>query len=97
MMSRARATDPKTSHDAGDAVSDITETKAYILRVLGKKARNDSELLECYRAYRRAPIASDSGIRSRRSELVKAGKVIDTGQRVVLRSGRLSIVWGIPA
>ena len=94
-MSKARATDPQTSHDAGDSVSDITETQSYILRVLSKKPRNDSELIAAYRNFKRAPMASESGIRSRRSELVKLGSVTDTGERVVLPSGRRSIVWGL--
>lgn len=94
-MSRARATDPQTSHDAGDAVKDMTETQAYIIRVLEKKPRNDSQLIAAYRNFKRAPMASDSGIRSRRAELVKSGLVSDTGARVVLASGRRSIVWGL--
>lgn len=94
-MSRARATDPQTSHDAGDAVKDMTETQAYIIRVLEKKPRNDSQLIAAYRNFKRAPMASDSGIRSRRAELVKSGLVSDTGARVVLPSGRRSIVWGL--
>jgi hypothetical protein len=97
MMSKARDTDPQTSHDAGDSVSDITETQSYILRVLSKKPRNDSELIAAYRNFKRAPMASESGIRSRRSELVKLGSVTDTGERVVLPSGRRSIVWGVPS
>lgn len=95
-MSRARATDPQTSHDAGDSVKDITETQAFILRVLRKKPRTDSQLIEAYRNYKYAPMASESGIRSRRSELVRSGEVADTGIKMVLPSGRNSIVWGIP-
>ena len=39
--------------------------------------------------------ASDSGIRSRRSELAATGLVIDTGDRKKMASGRMSIVWGV--
>jgi hypothetical protein len=91
-MAKARKTDPKTSHDAADSVKDITKTQEYVLKAL-KKPRNDSQLIEAYRSLKTAPRASESGIRSRRSELVGAGLVIDSGKRVKMPSGRFSIVW----
>ncbi len=36
---------------------------------------------------------SDSGLRTRRAELVRRGLVYDTGERITMRSGRLSIIW----
>lgn len=94
-MPKARKNDPATSHEAADSVADVTATQSYIVKVLNKKPRNDHELIEAYRQYKTAPRASESGIRSRRAELVKAGVVTDTGKRVVLPSGRRSIVWGL--
>jgi len=94
-MPRARATDPQTSHDASDSVRHVTETQAFILRVLRKRPRTDSQLIEAYRNYKQAPLASDSGIRSRRAELVRSGQVADTGIKLMLPSGRNSIVWGV--
>ena len=94
-MARARNTDPITSHEAAYSVGDVTDTQAYILRVLEKRPRTDSELIEAYRNYKRAPRASESGIRSRRAELVGKGVVVDTNARRVLPSGRKSIVWGV--
>lgn len=91
-MAKARKTDPKTSHDAADSVKDITRTQEYILKAL-RKPRNDSQLIEAYRSFKTAPQASESGIRSRRSELVGAGLVTDSGNRVKMPSGRYSIVW----
>ena len=38
---------------------------------------------------------SVSGVRTRRSELVAAGKIVDTGERVPTRTGRQAIVWGV--
>jgi hypothetical protein len=93
-MSKARSSDPQTSHDAADSVKDVTATQSFIVRVLSRRARTDTQLIEAYRNYVKAPKASDSGIRSRRSELVALGVVADTGKRVVLPSGRSSIVWG---
>lgn len=38
---------------------------------------------------------SESGIRTRRKELQKQGLVVDTGERVVLDSGRTARVWDL--
>jgi hypothetical protein len=91
---RARSTDPVTSHMAAESVDNVTRTQTYILRCL-KRPRNDVELVNAFRSYKSAPLASESGIRSRRAELVDRGLVIDTGRRVKLASGRYSIVWGL--
>jgi hypothetical protein len=91
-MAQARYSDPETSHQAAESVSNITETQANILKAL-IRPRTDVDLIEAYRNLKTAPRASESGIRSRRAELVAAGLVIDTGDRVKLPSGRSAIVW----
>lgn len=91
---KARRTDPITSHDAAESVDNITQTQSYVLRCL-RRPRVDVELVSAYREYKTAPRASESGIRSRRAELVDRGLVIDTGRRVRLQSGRYAIVWGL--
>jgi len=91
-MAKARRTDPATSHEAAESVKEVTETQEFILKAL-RKPRNDSQLIEAYRAYKTAPRASESGIRSRRAELVDSGRVTDSGDRVKMPSGRWSIVW----
>ena len=91
---KARRTDPITSHEAAESVDNITATQSYVLRCL-KRPRVDVELVNAYRAYKTAPRASESGIRSRRAELVDRGLVVDTGRRVRLDSGRYAIVWGL--
>jgi hypothetical protein len=93
-MAKARHSDPQTSHDAAESVKDITKTQAFILKAL-RKPLTDVALVDVYRAYKTAPRASESGIRSRRAELVKRGQVIDTGRRVKLASGRHAIVWQV--
>jgi len=90
---RARTTDPKTSQDAAASVDNITATQEYVLKAL-RRPRADVELVEVYRKFKRAPRASESGIRSRRAELVDRGLVVDTGRRIRLDSGRFAIVWG---
>ena len=92
-MARARNTDPITSHLAGASVGDVTKTQEYVLRAL-RRSRTDVELVEAYNGLKTAPRASESGIRSRRAELVRKGLVVDTGRRVRLDSGRYAIVWG---
>lgn len=92
IMPSTRKTDPETSVEAGESVRNVTETQDYILRVL-RRPRADFQLVEAYRAYKRAPRASESGIRSRRAELVERGLVVDSGARVIMPSGRRAIVW----
>lgn len=91
-MPNARRTDPQTSHDAARTVDDVTATQAFIVKALTRPA-TDSVLIDRYRNMKRAPLASESGIRSRRAELVDRGIVRDSGKRDVLPSGRKSIVW----
>lgn len=93
-MAKARHSDPQTSHDAAESVKDITKTQIFILKAL-RKPLTDVDLVFAYRAYKTAPQASESGIRSRRAELVQRGQVIDTGRRVRLASGRHAIVWQV--
>lgn len=99
-MALARLTDPETSHEAAESVKDITATQAAILKLLQAMPMADEDLIFYYKQQismgadaRDFPRASESGIRSRRAELVKAGKVIDTGERDLTSSGRRAIVW----
>lgn len=98
-MPHARLTDPETSHEAAQSVKNLTATKRTILWLFGKFKYLTDETLQAH--YRRlimtgdAPRASESGIRSRRAELVKAGYLFDSGQRKPMESGRNAIVWGV--
>jgi hypothetical protein len=93
-MPRARNTDPQTSHDAADSVKNVTLTQAAVLKIL-KRPRTDPQLIEAYRKLKRVPLASESGIRTRRAELVDKGLVADTGQRATTPFGRRATVWGL--
>lgn len=88
-MPRARHTDPQTSHDAANSVVEVTKTQLAIYKLL-KKPMTDEQLVERYKA---KAWASDSGIRSRRSELVELG-LIERKSEAKTRSGRKAIVWG---
>jgi hypothetical protein len=93
-MPRARNTDPHTSHEAAASVVMVTETQLIILRLLGKRM-SDQQLVSAYRKLMpfKAPLASESGIRSRRAELVELGLVEAKGESKTL-FGRKCIVWG---
>ena len=95
MMARARKTDPHTSHDAARSIDDVTATQQFVLRSLKRRAQTDVDLINTYRSFKTAPWASESGIRTRRHELVERGLVMDSGKRSVLPSGRRAIVWSV--
>jgi len=96
-MPHARTTDPVTSHEAAESVKNLTATQEEVLRIIRVwKSINDVELVAQYKRLTPIyglPAASESGIRSRRAELVKSGKVIDSGDREKLPSGRNAILW----
>ena len=95
---KARNTDPHTSHAAAASVTleTLTQTQALVLQMLQTHgAMTDEQLCMRMAEDQRLPV-SVSGVRTRRSELVAAGKIVDTGQRVPTRTGRQAIVWGMP-
>ena len=93
-MPRARKTDPATSFEAAASIDEnkLTKTQAFILKCL-RRPGTDFALAERYANYKTAPLASPSGLRSRRAELVESGIVVDSGLRERLPSGRNAIVW----
>ena len=90
-MPFARTTDPETSHEAAQSVINITPLKQEILQRL-MTPMTDADLIEVIRTGSRL-LVTESGVRSRRAELVQAGLVKDTGARVKLATGRNAIVW----
>lgn len=98
-MPKARITDPHTSHEAADSVKNLTQTQMGILNVLTKLRRPaaDEEIIYQYQIQVRLgllPRASESGIRSRRSELVAYGKVVAAGLGRTA-SNRKTVLWGL--
>jgi hypothetical protein len=91
-MPNARTTDPETSHEAAMSVTNITPLKQEILQRL-MTPMTDTDLYQLLTTSSRL-IVTESGVRSRRAELVQAGLVRDTGERVKLATGRKAIVWG---
>jgi hypothetical protein len=73
----------------------MAETYALIIGTLANFGpMNDEQLVTFVRSQADRPL-SDSGIRSRRSELASMGRIKDTGERIKMMSGRNSIVWGL--
>lgn len=91
----ARSTDPDTSQEAADSITDITARQNAILQVMhtANTPVTDWQLAELYNETAGVPPQSDSGLRTRRSELVRLGRVRDSGGRMPLPSGRHGIVW----
>jgi len=96
---RARKTDPATSHEAATSVSGeaMSETKKAIVNLLSIQSMTDDELFMRY--FQGAELghwqhASQSGVRSRRSELVKSGVIRAKGFSKT-KFNRPTTIWGI--
>ncbi len=92
---RARHTDPATSHTAAASVTAAAQrdTRARVLLILGAAARTDEELIAEWRRRWPDDPTAESGIRSRRSELVADELVRDSTTTRPSRRGRPSTVW----
>ena len=97
LTARARTTDPQTSHDAAKRVKGVSMVQNTILLILWTGGpMTDLQIAEAY--YERvadgtAPNQSESGLRTRRKELVDMGKISATGEKRRLDSGRYANVW----
>ena len=97
-MRHARTLDPVTSHEAAASSTEehTTKTKLAILAILAYGEMTDTEIVNAYRDledFGDVPRASDSGIRSRRAELVDEGKIRPTGYYRKSPSGRRCNIW----
>lgn len=96
----ARVGDPDTSHAAARSVRPfLTARREAVLLVLSGAGPMTDEELHAEYAFAVAldvvPPQSASGLRTRRSELVDAGMVVDTGERRATASGRQAVVWAV--
>jgi hypothetical protein len=99
---RARRTDPWTSHEAAASITPkkLVASHLAILDCFDRFGPFHDKLLvvvyERNRKMYRWPPQEDSGIRSRRDELVKRGHLQDSGKTVLIGEGkrkRHAIVW----
>ena len=106
IKAHARNTDPETSREAAESVRRPTAKQNCVLAVLGfiefRKGISDEHLVMAYNSSFYGGLGdklqglsrqSESGIRSRRAELVRKGLIVDSGRRVKTSSGRNAIVW----
>ena len=87
----ARRGDPSTSWAAANSL--YPETLRRTLRLVLHTIQDRGPMTDEHLVDLLEGAMSPSGARSRRAELVDLGLVYDTGQRLVLRSGRRAIVW----
>lgn len=92
---RARRTDPGTSHEAARSVTPKVRASQQAVHafLLKHGPATDEEWVAAYQADPEYPRQSVSGLRSRRNELHEQGRVRDTGQKATLQSGRRAIIW----
>ena len=88
---RSRNLDPETSNQ-GPKPMTMTKNRQMVLDVLKVRPLTDTELVAALRDR-----MSDSGARTRRAELVRMGKVRDSGRRLRSPSGRMNVVWAVNA
>jgi hypothetical protein len=91
-QAHARRTDPHTSHEAASvATLGIERQRSLVLayaKSRGDKGFMDIDLEDAY------PLESDSGLRTRRSELTARNIILDSGRRDrATGSNRRRIVW----
>lgn len=98
---RARATDPETSHAAAASISteELRASQHDVLKAMKVLGRGtDQRLVWVYRSMAEKGWVrkqSESGIRTRRKELVAKGAIKDSGQRAVLDTGRKAVIWEV--
>lgn len=88
----ARRTDPETSHEAAESVTNLTSKQAAVLEMLKNSGPMcDEQIFDALwdAGFKMSP----SGARTRRDELVGQGLLEFSGRYVTLRSGRRSRVW----
>lgn len=93
----ARSTDPATSAAAAASIKNLRETQKQVLALFDPKPDGRQTWLtdqEMIQAARDAGLQqSESGLRTRRCELVHASLLRDTGLTRMTAAGRRTIVW----
>lgn len=96
----ARNSDPSTSHEAAASVVKITEKQQAVLYLFQHAGpMHDERLVPIYQAaastWDNIPPQTDSGIRSRRSELVRKGFLVKTGRKTRTKANRRADIYAV--
>lgn len=93
----ARTTDPGTSHAAARSVKQPRTLRARLLGIFAaaRKPLTDEDLIRRHHQVFPDQPATDSGIRSRRSELVRAGLLAPVDEKGRTASGRACWRYGV--
>lgn len=96
IAAKARRSDPVTSHEAASSIERMTDKRQAVLDCFKDRAApmTDEELREWYARGRYEP-QSDSGLRTRRKELVDLGYLADTSETRTNSRGRQTKVWAL--
>ena len=97
-MAYARNSDPITSHLAAQSIMDVTTLQIRIMQCFESTTGGltDEQLVNVYKAmWGNSFPATESSIRSRRSELHHKGAIVDTAKTRQTRNGHKAIIWEI--
>ncbi len=99
LEAKSRASDPGSSQAAAQSVMRMTDKRRAVLDAFQRFGRmTDEQLHDTYDSRRqcyRWPEQSASGLRTRRSELVRMGALEDAGEKRRMRTGRLAVLWRV--
>jgi len=96
LEAKTRASDGHTSRKAASSVTNMTKKRQDVMITFRRYGTlTDEQLVSVYGQMGDVADQSESGLRTRRSELVKMGLLCDTGQTRRIRSGRMAVVWGL--
>lgn len=101
MIPKARISDPETSHEAAASLdpTKLSELMIAIIQITREAGKiTDGDLISKYYEYSQIfgwEVYEPQTIRSRRSDLVKAGKIEFSGEYGITRSGRRTRMWKI--
>lgn len=99
LEAKSRTSDPDTSQAAALAVTRMTSKRLAVLRLFELSGEmTDEQLLDRYRSRSRSrgwPEQSESGLRTRRCELIRMGQLQDTGRTRRMTTGRMAKIWGV--
>ena len=96
MDAKTRAADGPTSRKAAASVQNMTRKRSDVMQAFRRFGDlTDEQLRDVYGTMDGVSQQSESGLRTRRSELVRMELLRDTGQVRRMRSGRQAAVWGL--